>query len=55
MEMVFFFILLVVAYVGSRLLVDYYVKKKLNAWKNPSPLLGVVKPNAKAQTKKEEK
>jgi hypothetical protein len=55
MEMLFFFVLLVVAYVGSRLLVDYYFKKKLNAWKKPSPLLGVVKPNAKSQTKKEEK
>ena len=55
MEMLFFFVLLVVAYVGSRLLVDYHFKKKLNAWKKPSPLLGVVKPNAKSQTKKEEK
>jgi hypothetical protein len=55
MEMFVFFVLLVVAYVGSRLAVDYYFKKKLGAWKKPSPLLGVVKPNAKSQTKKEEK
>jgi hypothetical protein len=55
MEMLVFFVLLVIGYVGSRLLVDYYFKKKLGAWKKPTPLLGVVKPEAKSQKNKEEK
>lgn len=55
MEMVLFFILLVVAYVGSRLAVDYYFKKKLGAWKVRRPLTGVVQPNTKSQKKKEQK
>jgi len=55
MEMIIFFILLVIGYVGSRLLVDYYFKKKLGAWKKPSPLLGVVRPDTNAQKKQEKK
>jgi hypothetical protein len=54
METLLFLVLLVIIYVGSRLGVDYYFKKKLGAWKNPSPLLGVVSPDAKSQKQEEE-
>jgi hypothetical protein len=55
LETLLFLALLATVYVGSRLAVEYYFKKKENAWKNPSPLLGVVRPDAKSQKEEEEK
>ena len=56
MEMLLFFILLAAVYAGSRVAVDYYfLKKRSNAWKEPSPLLGVVKPETKSQKDEEQK
>jgi hypothetical protein len=55
METLIFITLLALFYVGSNLVVDYYFKKKLNAWKKASPLLGVVRPDTKSQKQEEDK
>lgn len=55
METVFFLVLLAAVYLGTRISVDLYFKNRSSAWKKPSPLLGVVRPDTKAQKKKEQK
>jgi hypothetical protein len=55
MEILVFLALLAVVYLGSNLVVDYYFKKNLNAWKKSGPLLGVVRPDDKSQKQEEDK
>jgi hypothetical protein len=54
METVIFLALVVIVYAGARIAVDLYFKNRSTAWKKTTPLLGVVRPDAKSQKKKEE-